>query len=107
MTKQQRDDADELIQWQHNRCAICRRTFTLSRIPCLDHNHATGEERGALCHSCNGLIGLLNEDARWLMNAAEYLLDPPSRECWTEPRWWPDSPGAAGLITIPTKEVDK
>lgn len=100
-------DALDLVDWQHGGCAICRRAFTPSRRPRLDHDHGTGEIRGVLCNSCNGLIGLLNEDAQWLKNAAEYLLDPPSRECWTEPRWWPDSPGAAGLITIPTNKEDK
>lgn len=105
MTKAQRDDADDLIQWQHGKCGICRRKFTPTRYACLDHDHTTGEERGALCNACNGLIGMLNEDVRWLLNAAEYLLDPPSRECWTVPHWWPGSPGAAGIITTPEEET--
>jgi hypothetical protein len=39
----------------------------------VDHNHNTGQVRGLLCVSCNGLLGLANENPRVLVAAIEYL----------------------------------
>lgn len=92
------DDFASLWDWQGGFCGICGRPFTKSRRAAIDHDHRTGEIRGLLCAGwCNRLIGYLQEDVRWLKNAAAYLEQPGSRECWVEePRWWPGSPGAAG-----------
>lgn len=51
-------------------CEICGTKDT--RI-CLDHCHATGSNRGALCHRCNSAIGLLDDSAERLRAAAAYL----------------------------------
>lgn len=91
------DAVEDLVEWQHRQCAICRRKFTPSRLAYLDHEHKTGEIRGALCNRCNGLLGVVGEDVQLLLRMVRYLLDPPSRECWVEPQWWPGSTGAAGL----------
>lgn len=50
-------------------CAITGSTERLH----LDHCHATGKVRGALCGKINTAIGLFNEDPRLLRAAAEYL----------------------------------
>lgn len=39
----------------------------------IDHDHATGELRGLLCHGCNSAIGLLRDSPGLLMRAASYL----------------------------------
>jgi hypothetical protein len=40
---------------------------------CLDHDHATGQNRGMLCSRCNRAIGLLGDDPALLGKAEEYL----------------------------------
>lgn len=51
-------------------CAIC---WTTERPRRVDHDHATGRIRGALCHNCNIVIGLAREDVQTLARAAYYV----------------------------------
>lgn len=51
-------------------CAICGAT---DRQIHLDHDHATGQIRDALCGPCNQALGLFGDDARRLRAAADYL----------------------------------
>ncbi len=46
-----------LIAAQDGRCAICRGLSKGRRLD-LDHNHATGLPRGALCQRCNYVVYL-------------------------------------------------
>ena len=39
----------------------------------LDHNHETGQYRGALCHKCNVALGVLRENPELFLAAIEYL----------------------------------
>jgi hypothetical protein len=39
----------------------------------IDHDHETGAIRGALCFSCNNLLGDVHDDVSLLLAAAEYL----------------------------------
>jgi len=90
-------DELDLYDHQDGRCGICRRLPDPFQRFDLDHHHASGEIRGYLCSYCNTTIGFLRENSDWMRRAADYLEYPPSRDCWNEsPRWWPDSPGAAG-----------
>lgn len=88
---------EDLLAWQQGMCGACLRPFTPSRRPAVDHNHRTGKIRGALCTRCNLLLGQVNEDLDLLKGLVEYLENNPADDCWTEPEWWPGSPGAAGL----------
>jgi hypothetical protein len=50
-------------------CDICEGT---KRI-CFDHCHNSGLFRGWICHRCNALLGLSNDDATLLRKLANYL----------------------------------
>ena len=62
------------LQWvslalrQDGRCAICDQEKRLV----TDHDHATGEVRGLLCHACNVAIAILDDPVR-LPRALAYL----------------------------------
>jgi len=60
------------LERQGNRCAICEREVVQGRSTHLDHDHATGQWRGALCISCNNRVGIL-ENALWIEKVTRYL----------------------------------
>jgi hypothetical protein len=70
-----------LEQWQAQfdkqggRCAGCMKVFGTERsnIPCVDHDHETGEFRGLLCHECNRALGLLKDSITTLQTLVLYL----------------------------------
>lgn len=52
-------------------CAICG---SHTRIH-LDHDHANGQLRSALCHLCNSGLGSFHDSSERLRAAADYLED--------------------------------
>jgi phage/plasmid primase-like uncharacterized protein len=40
---------------------------------CFDHCHQRGHFRGWLCHHCNAILGITNDDAERLLKLAAYL----------------------------------
>jgi hypothetical protein len=63
---------EEWIARFGEQCGICGREPTAVRRLDRDHDHATGEPRGLLCHRCNrALPSWLTAD--WLRAAADYL----------------------------------
>jgi len=71
---------NELLVAQNGACAICHQTCTSGKDLGTDHNHATGEIRGLLCHRCNRAIGLLKESPELISSAYEYL----QRTTWSK-----------------------
>lgn len=70
-----------LVAHQNARCALCG---TRGEPLVLDHDHATGAVRGALCPYCNGAEGLNSGDAATL---AAYRAHPPASGWgWIYPR---------------------
>jgi len=67
---------NDLLLKQNNACALCGSTDVRrkgnNRL-IIDHNHATGEVRGLLCHPCNRILGMIKDSKEWALNAVEYL----------------------------------
>jgi hypothetical protein len=61
---------------QHGKCFICRKSFSRSRLACVDHDHTSGLVRGLLCTDCNYELGLRHDNAEWFSRAAAYLNSP-------------------------------
>ena len=69
---------------QGNKCAICKRPLKNTEIIVLDHDHKTGAIRGTLHHSCNALLGKVENNAgrfgvsghliEWCAGLAQYLM---------------------------------
>ncbi len=75
-----KDQYDEMILTQENKCAICRKDETCKdpRNDCvrrlsIDHNHETGKVRQLLCHACNTGIGKFKENIELMKQAILYL----------------------------------
>ena len=63
---------EEMISAQGGRCLICRRKP--DRL-CVDHDHTSGAVRGLLCQSCNGGMGMFDDDPARMMRAVRYLME--------------------------------
>jgi hypothetical protein len=59
-----------MLEDQKNRCAICKKD---NKKLCIDHDHSTGIVRGALCTTCNSLLGMAKDNIQILKSAIEYL----------------------------------
>ncbi len=57
-------------------CAICGEAPSIRDLS-IDHNHITGEIRGALCSRCNTAIGLFQDKIDLLNKAIDYLQHAP------------------------------
>ena len=51
-------------------CDLCGRESEKLQV---DHDHITGDVRGALCGRCNTALGLLGDDEEGVMRALTYL----------------------------------
>ena len=71
-------DFNLLFESQNGVCAICGKPETrkqkgvLKRLS-VDHDHETGEIRGLVCHRCNTLLGMAEDNIEILENAILYL----------------------------------
>ena len=62
------------LEKQKSLCAICGEPGKLGKGGFgLDHNHTTGQWRGALCARCNSGVGDFRENPKTLMQAILYL----------------------------------
>ena len=74
------EEYDQMFEDQNGVCAICgqleTRIHIFNGLPqrlAIDHNHETGKIRGLLCSKCNLILGQINDDGVWLINALQYL----------------------------------
>jgi hypothetical protein len=64
------EEVDRLIEKQNGVCPICQTEPNRWHV---DHDHATGEVRGMLCHHCNTALGNLRDDVKRLERAIAHL----------------------------------
>jgi hypothetical protein len=72
------EDYDKLLKHQGGGCAACgtkssRKNSKIQQRLCVDHDHRTEEVRGLLCHRCNMVLGLINDDIGLLIGLKYYL----------------------------------
>lgn len=75
----------DLYAFQSGRCAICGAEAPMHGKGCLevDHDHATGVQRGLICKPCNGALGAIERGlktrrtADWVRRASGYTEHPP------------------------------
>lgn len=74
-----------LAKAQKFRCGVCKRKCVLrgtrsqADLLVVDHCHKTGKVRGLLCHRCNKVIGMCNDDPKMLRAMMEWCI-PIHRE---------------------------
>lgn len=72
--KLSKEDFLKIALKQGNRCASCGvDAGENTHLLCVDHDHATNEIRGLLCHDCNTAAGWLYDDPVNAENLAHYL----------------------------------
>jgi hypothetical protein len=70
------EEYNSLAETHGNKCAGCGRTPDLAgkrKNLCVDHDHASGKIRGLLCHPCNIVLGLSQNNSATLRASADYL----------------------------------
>jgi hypothetical protein len=67
------EDYQRAKEQQGGLCAVCRGPQTPGRDLAVDHDHATNDVRGLLCHHCNVGIGHFFDAPELLRAAADYL----------------------------------
>ena len=68
-----KEEYNNLLLSQSNKCAICEIKFGNGIKIVVDHNHKTDKVRGLLCSNCNFAIGLVKEDVKVLSSAISYI----------------------------------
>lgn len=54
-------------------CAICKRPPPDSENLCVDHSHRSGSTRALLDHTCNQVLGKIQDSQEWAMRIFLYL----------------------------------
>lgn len=74
------DTYAEMLEAQQFKCPICHNVETAKtkegnlKHPAVDHDHRTGTVRAILCHQCNIVLGVAQDDIRILQSAIAYLI---------------------------------
>lgn len=64
---------EAMFQAQGGQCAICSKKLARNKETTVDHNHATGQVRGLLCHDCNLGLGKFQDSPKFLLSAYQYV----------------------------------
>lgn len=74
-----KDEYDRILAYQDGRCYMCQRATGATRRLSVDHDHASGLVRGALCRPCNDILGHARDDIVFFRRGMAYLVDPPAQ----------------------------
>lgn len=66
------EEYKHMFNIQGGACAICK-TTTFKKMLAVDHDHATGKNRGLLCVRCNVGLGYFMDNEDVLHAAADYV----------------------------------
>jgi hypothetical protein len=70
------EEYNTILLKQNGKCAICG-SETVGRKTdknfIVDHDHKTGKVRGLLCHKCNAILGMAQDNIKIFEEAIEYL----------------------------------
>ena len=72
---------DELLTSQNGVCKICLKTCSTNPHLSVEHNHKTGKVRGLVCHKCNQIIRLFDEQPEVMQRIMEYLKEEITNGC--------------------------
>ena len=62
------------IESQNNKCVICTNNIIAGdKNTHVDHCHKSGKTRDILCHRCNKILGMVNDDIDLLNRLIKYL----------------------------------
>jgi|SRR5208337_140725 len=67
------EEKEKMYAKQEGLCALCKQPLPDVIESCYDHNHKTGKGRGLLHHTCNTLIGLIENSPGIHNNIKTYL----------------------------------
>jgi hypothetical protein len=98
---------EELLRYQGGKCAGCRRATGATRRLSVDHHHASGCVRMALCRPCNTILGHGRDDPSYFRRMARLLESPPAIEILgyrggDEMEYWKEIPGYDGWYEAST-----
>lgn len=80
------EEYEKILEHQGGVCAICEKPPKRKRLS-VDHQHSSGQVRGALCARCNRGLALFGDSRRKLRRAREYLGNHPAVAALGNPRW--------------------
>lgn len=63
------EERDALARKQKHKCGVCRKETKLY----IDHCHTKKKVRGLLCHKCNVVLGMAEDNPKILLAAISYL----------------------------------
>lgn len=87
------EEYDDVLIFQRNGCAICRRPPGKTRLA-VDHDHQTGLIRGLVCWQCNSGLAKFRDSPMIVSGALDYLTTPPFTHVLGEQRF-----GQVGRVT--------
>ena len=67
------DEYNKMLSNQNFGCAICGESGKKTQHLSVDHDHASGTNRGLLCDRCNRSLGGFKDSEIILIKAIEYL----------------------------------
>lgn len=68
------EQKEKMYNDQQGLCALCKQQLPDVVASCYDHNHTTGKARGILHHSCNTLIGIIENTPGVIQQIPQYLI---------------------------------